>query len=67
MHYLEKRLEVNIHTESHDSLLVSDIPISASARRRSNNVTQKFSRIISVYVCPLISDEFFVMGSKAPL
>lgn len=67
IHYLEKRLEVNIHTASHVSLLVGDITVSASARRRSNNLTQKFSRIISVYVCPLISGEFFGMASKAQL
>jgi len=38
MHYLEKRLEVNVHTASHVSLLVSDIPVSASARRRSSTL-----------------------------
>jgi hypothetical protein len=67
MHYLEKRLEVNIHTANHASLLVSDIPVSAFARRRSNNLVQQFSHMISVHVCLLISGEFFGIASKAPL
>jgi hypothetical protein len=65
--YLEKLFEVDIHTASHASLLVSDIPVSAFARRHSNNLVQKFSHMIRVYVCPLISGEFFGIASKAPL
>jgi len=67
MQYLEERLEVNVHTASHASLLVSGIPVSAVTGRHSNNLVQKFSHMISIYVCPLISGEFFNIASKAPL